>query len=181
MKIGITQIILGDMSLDETLRLCEAAGYQALELTFRPGKDLHPQLGEREILQVGRRCADAGIEIGSVIASGSSGGNLLSPDPEDQRRGRERVRRSLEIAALLEVSCTLLHPGQLLNVGDLSGGVGSPGRRASGVSPLGRSESLRHRGRERLEQVPPQSPARCASLWTRSTPPGLGSTWTRPT
>ena len=42
MKIGITQIILGSMSLEDTLRLCEDAGYQAVELVFAEGKDLDP-------------------------------------------------------------------------------------------------------------------------------------------
>ena len=35
MKIGVTQIVLGRMSLDDTLELCQEAGYDALELVFR--------------------------------------------------------------------------------------------------------------------------------------------------
>ena len=31
MKIGVTQIILGKMSLDDTLALCKEAGYEATE------------------------------------------------------------------------------------------------------------------------------------------------------
>ncbi len=113
MKIGITQIILGTQTLDETLKLCEAAGYEAVELTFREGKDLHSGLSDAEIEDVGRKCADAGVEIASVIASGSAGGNLLSPADEDQKAGRERVTRSCEIANILGADATLLHPGHL--------------------------------------------------------------------
>ncbi len=113
MKIGITQIILGSQTLDETLKLCEAAGYEAVELTFREGKDLHSGLSDAEIGAVGRKCADAGVEIASVIASGSAGGNLLSAAEEDQKAGRERVTRSVEIANILGVNATLLHPGHL--------------------------------------------------------------------
>jgi len=112
-KIGVTQIILGQMTLDETLALCHEAGYEAVELTFRSGKDLRPDLSASELEAIGKKCAAAGVEIASVIASGSAGGNLLSPDPNEQAAGRERVRRSLEIAGLLGVNCTLLHPGQL--------------------------------------------------------------------
>ncbi len=113
MKIGITQIILGAQALDETLKLCEAAGYEAVELTFREGKDLHSDLSDAELQDVGRKCADAGVEIASVIASGSAGGNLLSAADEDQKAGRERVTRSVEIANILGVDATLLHPGHL--------------------------------------------------------------------
>jgi hexulose-6-phosphate isomerase len=113
MKIGVTQIILGGMSLDETLALCQDAGYEAVELTFRAGKDLRPDLTASELEAIAKKCAAAGVEIASVIASGSAGGNLLSPDPNEQAAGRERVRRSVEIGGILGVNCTLLHPGQL--------------------------------------------------------------------
>lgn len=119
MKIGVTQIILGNMTLEETLALCQEAGYEAVELTFRQGKDLYPNLTASEIEAIGKKCDAAGVAIASVIASGS--GNLLSPDPNEQKAGRERLRRSVEIGGLLGVNCTLLHPGQLLPVGTYEG------------------------------------------------------------
>ena len=79
MKIGITQIILGSMSLEDTLRLCEDAGYQAVELVFAEGKDLDPSMSASEIAQVGRQCADAGVEIGSVIVWYPERGNPAQP------------------------------------------------------------------------------------------------------
>lgn len=120
-KIGVTQIVLGNMTLEETLVLCQEAGYEAVELTFREGKDLHPNLTASEIEAIGKKCRAAGITIASVIASGSGRGNLLNPDPNEQKAGRERLRRSVEIGGLLGVSCTLLHPGQLLPVGTYEG------------------------------------------------------------
>ena len=113
MKIGITQIILGTQTLDETLKLCEAAGFEAVDLTFREGTDLHSGLSDADFEDGGRKCADAGVEIASVIASGSAGGNLLSAAADDQKAGRERVTRSVEIANILGVDATLLHPGHL--------------------------------------------------------------------
>ena len=117
MKIGITQIILGNASLDETLQLCEEAGYEAVELTFRDGKDLHPNMSASELDAARNACADANVEIASVIASVPGGGNLLSRDPEQRAAGIERVRKSCEIAHALGVSATLLHPGALPNEG----------------------------------------------------------------
>ena len=43
MKIGVTQIILGGMSLNDTLALCQDAGYDAVELTFGEGQDTRHQ------------------------------------------------------------------------------------------------------------------------------------------
>ena len=113
MKIGITQIILGNMSLADTLRLCEDAGYQAVELVFAKGKDLNPSMSASEIAQVERQCADAGVEIGSVIVWYQERGNLLSRDASERERCLKCLRRSLEIAGALSVDGVLLHPGQL--------------------------------------------------------------------
>ena len=113
MKIGITQIILGSMSLEDTLRLCEDAGYQAVELVFAEGKDLNPSMSASEIAQVGQQCADAGVEIGSVIVWYPERGNLLSRDASERERCLKCLRRSLEIAGALSVDGVLLHPGQL--------------------------------------------------------------------
>ncbi|MCZ6677208.1 MAG: sugar phosphate isomerase/epimerase [Candidatus Poribacteria bacterium] len=113
MKIGVTQIILSDMSLDDTLDLCQEAGYEAVELVFRGGKDLDAGMSKSEIQSVGEKCAAAGIEIGSVIANYADRGNLLSPDAAERERGVKSLVRNLEIAGILGVGGILLHPGQL--------------------------------------------------------------------
>ncbi len=113
MKIGVTQIILGAMSLDDTLNLCQDAGYEAVELTFRDGKDLNADMSTSEIESVGEKCKEAGIEIGSVIASYGDRGNLLSPDAAERESGVKSLVRNLEIAGILGVGGILLHPGQL--------------------------------------------------------------------
>jgi len=113
MKIGVTQIILGKLTLDETLRLCRDAGYEAIELVFREGGDPDIHLGDAEVKAVGEKCRAAGVAIGSVIANYADRGSLLSRNPADHEKQKRCVVRSLEIAGLLGVDCTLLHPGQL--------------------------------------------------------------------
>ena len=63
MKIGITQLCLGGLSLQECLDFCKDAGYEAIELMFGPGGD--PDMGGDHdyVRQVRRTCDDAGIEI----------------------------------------------------------------------------------------------------------------------
>ncbi len=114
MKIGITQFALGKVSLDEILRLCQEAGYQAVELVFaEDGRDLNVNMGTDELKQVGKRCAAAGVEITSVVALYAEGGNLLSRSADERAKKARCVARSLEIAGVLEVGAVLLHPGAL--------------------------------------------------------------------
>ena len=117
MKIGITQIVISRMSLDECLDLCKEAGYEAIELSFREGGDPDINMGESEIKEVGEKCAAAGVEISSVIGGYSDRGNMLSLDPEERKRGSKSVARILEIADILGVDGMLLHPGQLTSEG----------------------------------------------------------------
>jgi len=113
MKIGITQLLLGNMSLDEVLELCQEAGYDALELTFGEGKDTDINMSSSEISGISEKCAAAGIKISSSIAQYSDSGNLLSLDANQREKGIRSVTRSLEIAGMLEAGAILLHPGQL--------------------------------------------------------------------
>jgi L-ribulose-5-phosphate 3-epimerase len=113
MKIGITQIILGELSLQDTLSLCQEAGYEAVELVFSDKKDLHIDLSRAELQQVGEQCAAAGVTISSVIANYAERGNLLSRDPAEREKCCKSLSRSLEIAGALGVDGVLLHPGQL--------------------------------------------------------------------
>jgi hexulose-6-phosphate isomerase len=113
MQIGVTQIILSNMTLDDTLNLCREAGYECVELTFRSGRDLDPDMSADEIRKVGQQCADAGVSIGSVIAGYADSGNFLSRSAEEREKRKKSLARSIEIANLLGVNGTLLHPGQL--------------------------------------------------------------------
>lgn len=113
MKIGITQIILGEMSLEDTLDLCRQAGYQSVELVFNETKDLDVRLRDPELAKVRERCTAAGVEIGSVIATFADRGNLLSRDPAERDKLRRGLVRSLEIAGVVGAGAVLLHPGSL--------------------------------------------------------------------
>tara|TARA_B100000809_G_scaffold113054_1_gene111588 strand:- start:4383 stop:5177 length:795 start_codon:yes stop_codon:yes gene_type:complete len=120
-KIGVTQIILGDMSLDESLSLCAEAGYDALELTFSAsGKDLNIDMTASELEGVAKRCADAGVTIAAVLGHYAERGNLLSPNAGEREACCRCLARALEIAGSLGTDAVLLHPGQLTVEGTYS-------------------------------------------------------------
>jgi len=117
MKVGITQIVLSRMSLDEALELCKDAGYEAIELSFKEGGSPDINMSESELKEVGAKCAAAGVEISSVIGGYNDRGNMLSLDPDERKRGSKSAARILEIAEILGVDGMLLHPGQLTSEG----------------------------------------------------------------
>ena len=92
MKIGVTQIILGGMSLDDTLSLCQDAGYDAVELTFGEGKDTDINMSDTELGGIAAKCETAGIEIGSITAGYADRGNLLSLDATQREKGAVSLR-----------------------------------------------------------------------------------------
>lgn len=113
MKIGITQLCLGGLSLQQCLDFCKDAGYEAIELKFGPGGD--PDMGGSadDIRAVRRACDDAGIEIASILAWGDDRGSILSPDEAERQKMCDTIARGLEIAEILGVDAILLHPGAL--------------------------------------------------------------------
>lgn len=117
MKIGVTQIILQGKSLDDVLKLCQEAGYETLELFFLEGGDLDINLSDEAIQQVGAQCRAAGIDIVSLLAWYKERGSFLSPTLEKRVAARRSLLRALEIASLLGVKTTLLHPGSLESQG----------------------------------------------------------------
>lgn len=113
MKIGITQIILGKLSLDETLQLCQDAGYECIELVFGAGRDPDVNMSDDEIRGVKKKCEAAGVEVGSAIAWYEERGNMLSPDATANKQGMKCLTRAIDIAHVLGTDGVLLHPGQL--------------------------------------------------------------------
>ena len=113
MKIGITQIVLNGMTLEDTLSLCRKAGYNAVELVFAEGKDLDIRLSKDAIRAAGEQCEEAGVEISSIVAHYGERGNLLSRIAAERAQCCKGLRRALEIAGILGAGAVLLHPGAL--------------------------------------------------------------------
>jgi len=113
MKIGVTQIILGNLSLDDTLLLCKDAGYDAVELTFGEGKDTDINMGDTELRGIAAKCEVAEVDISSITAGYADRGNLLSLSAAQREKGKVSLARGLEVAGALGVGGMLLHPGQL--------------------------------------------------------------------
>lgn len=113
LKIGVTQIVLQDQSLEETLRLCQSAGYDVLELFFSEGGDPDINWDEDKIRAIGDQCKEAGIEVVSVLGWYEDRGSYLSQKPEVRAKAERSLARMVEIAGILQVDTVLLNPGAL--------------------------------------------------------------------
>jgi hexulose-6-phosphate isomerase len=113
MQIGITQLCLRNMSLDEVLAFCKEADYDCVELAFSPGGDPDSEGSDAHVQEARRKCEDAGVGIGSTIITGAERGSLLSPDAAERAKRIRGMKRATEIGAILGCDCSLIHPGQL--------------------------------------------------------------------
>ena len=98
------------MSLDDTLSLCQDAGYDAVELTFGEGKDTDINMNDSELQGIAAKCEAAGIEISSITAGYADRGNLLSIDATQREKGATSLARGLEVAGALGVGGILFAP-----------------------------------------------------------------------
>lgn len=121
MKIGVTQIILRKYSLEQVVELCRTAGYDILELVFSEGGDPAVNASPEDLVQLGKRLSEAGVEVTSLIAQYENRGNFLDSDPKAQEARMQSLVRSIEIAGAMGVGAVLLHPGQLSVDGSYSG------------------------------------------------------------
>jgi len=112
-KIGVTQIILGDYSLDKIVQLCREAGYNIVELVFTEGGEPDINASPGELEEIKGKFQEAGIAITSILGRYADSGNLLSRDPQERAKGKRALLRTIEIAGALGTGGMLLHPGQL--------------------------------------------------------------------
>ncbi len=106
MKIGISQLILPDLSHEEFFAKSAAAGYEAAELVMRKEGKLSPATdasGRRKIIKAAER---EGIELVSMVMSHVSGNLLACGD--DQRKGIQETLAGLKAASDMGIEC-LLH------------------------------------------------------------------------
>ena len=151
MKIGVTQIILGNLSLEDTLLLCQDAGYDAVELTFGEGKDTDINMSDAELHGIAAKCEAAGVDISSITAGYADRGNLLSLNTAQREKGKVSLARGLEVAGALGVGGILLHPGQLTVEGTYQQVWDSLVGVLKELAPFSGSAPSRHRAGERME------------------------------
>jgi L-ribulose-5-phosphate 3-epimerase len=113
MKIALSALIAGNLTMPELLQQAKDCGYDAVELSLRPAPEaaLNFQTSDAQLAEIKQQAADLGLSIASMTISAPSG-NLL----QDGQSGDEGVTwaiRGLECAAKLGAKVCLHTLGRL--------------------------------------------------------------------
>jgi L-ribulose-5-phosphate 3-epimerase len=105
MQVGVTQIIVPDLSMHEFFRQAAETGYEVVEIMMRPQGDLTPQSDAAQLANIVAEAKAAGVEIVSMTHSHCSG-NLLDEGDSQQRSIADTIV-GLRAAAAMGIDCTL--------------------------------------------------------------------------
>jgi len=105
MQVGITQLILSQLSTREFAAQSHAAGYEVVELKLAQEGDLNPGMSDAELKSLADDIRAAGVEPVSMVHSHCTGNLLDSGDA--QRTSIEQTQRGLEVAKTMGIGCTL--------------------------------------------------------------------------
>lgn len=105
MKIGISQLVLPNLSLEEFFAKSAAAGYEVVELCMKRTGELTPETDAAGLRRIADLACARGLAIVSMCHSHCTG-NLLDSG-EAQRRSIDETVAGLRAAAALGARCTL--------------------------------------------------------------------------
>lgn len=111
MRIGVSQLVVADVSTEEFFGQASAAGYEVVELALKREGDLTPEATGGDLGRLVDLSKKHGLEIVSVVL-GHLTGSLLESG-EAQSTGIKETLRGLEIAAALGASSALHTLGRL--------------------------------------------------------------------
>jgi hexulose-6-phosphate isomerase len=99
------------MTLEQSLRLAKAAGFDAIELNYDLDSELSPKSGTKEFTAIRKLADEIGIEISGLCSFLFWPYPLSSSDPEKRARGLELARLMTQAAYDLGTSNLLVVPG----------------------------------------------------------------------
>lgn len=111
MQIGLSQIVMGNMSLSELFAQAKAAGYEALELVLKNEGELTPKTTAADLNHIAKRAADDGLSLIALV-HGHVTGNLLGVGAA-RELAVEQTADGLRVAKALGIDCTLHTLGRL--------------------------------------------------------------------
>ena len=110
MKKGINKWGFGEKSVKESIKKAKGAGFEGIELNLEEG-EISLASKEKELLEIKKFAADTGLEISSIIAALLWKYPLTSEDKTIAEKGKDVVKKSVEIASILGADTVLVIPG----------------------------------------------------------------------
>jgi L-ribulose-5-phosphate 3-epimerase len=111
MQVGISQLIAGDLPLDDFFQQAAHAGYEVVEICMKRQGELTPQSTPEQLARIVESATAQGLALVSMTHSHCTG-NLLDSGLSQQTSIRE-TEIGLQAAAAMGMSCTLHTLGAL--------------------------------------------------------------------
>lgn len=105
MQVGVSHLILPQLSVLEFASQAAAAGYEVVELFMSREGDITPQTSDAGLRELAAAVRAAGVEPVSMVHTHTTG-NLLDSGAA-QRTSIEETKRGLQAAAAMGIGCTL--------------------------------------------------------------------------
>ena len=111
MKKGINRWAFGDSSAKESIKRAKEVGFESIELNLEAEGEITLASQEKEILEMKKFAEDTGLEISSVLAALLWKYPLTSEDKATDEKGKDVVKKAVEITAIFEADTVLVIPG----------------------------------------------------------------------
>ena len=105
MQVGITQMVLPQLSVAEFAAQAAAAQYEVVELALKNEGEIAPDLSDAQLAQTAADVRGAGVQPVSLAQMQCTGNLLQSGDA--QRTSIEQTCRGLQVAQAMGIGCTL--------------------------------------------------------------------------
>ena len=111
MKKGINRWGFVEKNVRDCIKRAKATGFEGIELNLEAEGEITLASKEKELLEIKKFAADTGLEISSIIAALLWKYPLTSGDKTIAKKGKDVVKKSVEIASILQADTVLVIPG----------------------------------------------------------------------
>jgi len=111
MKKGINRWGFVEKNVRDCIKRAKKTGFEGIELNLEAEGEITLASKEKELLEIKKFAADTGLEISSIIAALLWKYPLTSGDKTIAKKGKDVVKKSVEIASILQADTVLVIPG----------------------------------------------------------------------
>lgn len=111
MKKGINRWAFGGSSVKESIRKAKEVGFESIELNLEAEGEITLASQEKELLEIKKFAEDADLEISSILAALLWKYPLTGEDKTIAEKGKDVVKKAVEIASIFQADTVLVIPG----------------------------------------------------------------------
>jgi len=111
MKKGINRWGFVEKNVRDCIKRAKKTGFEGIELNLEAEGEITLASKEKELLEIKKFATDTGLEISSIIAALLWKYPLTSGDKTIAKKGKDVVKKSVEIASILQADTVLVIPG----------------------------------------------------------------------